>query len=87
MAEVLIFLQRPPTLSEAEMRTWLLERAGIHRRPKLAIAEPDHREGQQALLQVDVEADSVQDARTQLNELMTDMRLVGLRPAFASTDP
>ena len=81
MAEVLIFLQRPPTLSEAEMRTWLLERAGTHR-PKLAIAEPDHRDAQQALLQVDVEADSVQDARTQLNELMTDMRLVGLRPAF-----
>jgi hypothetical protein len=86
MAEIMIFLQRPPTLSEAEMRTWLLERAGIHR-PKLAIAEPDHRDGQQALLQVDVQADSVQDARTQLNELMTDMRLVGLRPAFASTDP
>jgi hypothetical protein len=83
MAEVLIFLQRPRTMTEAEMRAWVADRARDHQ-PRLAVGETDGEHDQQALLRIVVAADSPTAANSQLLDLMMDMRLVGLRPSFGS---
>jgi hypothetical protein len=68
--EVLICFERPASLSESEMRSWVMERAQT-RRPMVAL------DGSGPVLRVDIAAEAADD---QLADLMLDMRLLGLRP-------
>jgi hypothetical protein len=83
MSEVLIAVQRPASMTESEMRTWLTERDRA-RKPTLALSGPHGSGNQSLLLCVEVPADSIPAVDEQLTDLMMDMRLLGMRPAILS---
>jgi hypothetical protein len=86
VVEVLVFIHRPAALGDAEMRVWLMSCARDYA-PELTVAEVNDSDCQVGLVRFEVHAQSPEDARAQLSELMMDMRLVGLRPAFAAGIP
>jgi hypothetical protein len=83
VTEVLISLRLPASMTESEMRSWIASRAQSWN-PVLALRDG---EGSGALLlHVDVGPDPTAPATEQLIDLMTDMRLLGLRPAIVPDD-
>lgn len=81
---MLISFRRPTSMSKSEMRAWVSDRAQT-RGPALTLDETDHSDGRAAmLLRVEVQSDSIEAAEEQLEDLMLDMRLLGLRPAVLS---
>jgi hypothetical protein len=78
MAEVVITFRRPPSMSEAEMQAWVIDRALVRGRA-LALSRPN---GQDLRLRVEVDDDAVGEAGEELTDLMMDMRLLGLHPAL-----
>jgi hypothetical protein len=81
MAEVMIAVERPASMSESELRRWIVERA-LHRRVPLALSGSDRSGGQALRLRAYMPEDSTASAEEELSELMLDMRLLGLRPAI-----
>jgi hypothetical protein len=80
--EVMISFERPPSMSDAEMRAWIAERAHSSE-PALMLAGPESASAE--LLCVELPTSSIEAARAQLAELMMDMRLLGLRPEVVRT--
>jgi hypothetical protein len=77
MTKVMISFERPLSMSEAEMRAWITERARAGE-PVLTLDGRDS--GAAELLHVELPEGSMKEADEQLTELMMDMRLLGLRP-------
>jgi hypothetical protein len=79
MAEVEIALRRPP-MSAWQLRAWV-KQFGLTHQSRLTLygLEP----GSDGLrLRLELDDDSVETSERELSDLMTDMRLLGLRPAF-----
>jgi hypothetical protein len=85
MAKVMIAVQRPASMSESELRTWIDERA-LHRRVPVALSGSDRSGGHALRLRVDMPEGSTASAEEELSDLMLDMRLLGLRPAIVDPD-
>ena len=82
VAEVLIRLQRPALLTP-ELRAWLADRMeGGRAMIARERANGSHRGG--LLLHVEVPGGSDQAVQSEVADLMTDLRLLGLRPALVS---
>ena len=71
-------------MTESEMRSWLASRAQIWN-PVLGLRDGEG-SGAGLLLHVDVGPDLTAPATEQLIDLMTDMRLLGFRPAIVPDD-
>ena len=82
VTEVMISFERPPSMSDAEMRAWIAERARSDE-PAIALDGPER--GTAQLLHVELPARSTEAAEAQLADLMMDMRLLGLRPEVVRT--
>jgi hypothetical protein len=83
VADVVIAFQRPVSMTESEMRAWIVERALV-RQVALALSGPDGPESQALRLRVEVREGSIATAEEELTDLMMDMRLLGLRPAVVT---
>jgi hypothetical protein len=82
MAEVLIRLQRPALLTP-ELRAWLGDRMDRGR----AVLTRERTNGSDRgalLLRVEVQGESDDGMQEEITDLMTDLRLLGLRPALIS---
>lgn len=77
MAEVLISFRRPASMSDHELRAWVVEQSVV-RRLALVLCGQHGLEAQ--ALRVRVEAPDDTGLDEELTELITDMRLLGLRP-------
>jgi hypothetical protein len=81
MPEVLISLERPALLTP-ELRAWINHRPGSGRalltRSRLDGSTPT------LLLRVELDADTDEAVDEEVTDLMTDLRLLGLRPALVS---
>lgn len=84
VSEVLISLRLPASMTESEMRSWITAQAQSYK-PALVLSGEDGM-GAGLLLHIDVPADPTASAPEQLIDLMTDMRLLGLRPAIVPDD-
>jgi hypothetical protein len=84
VTEVLISFQRPASMTELEMRSWITKRSAASQ-PVLALRRRDGPAHQARLLRAELQAESVEAAEEQLAELMMDMRLLGLRPSIVSS--
>jgi hypothetical protein len=82
VAEVLVRLQRP-ALMTAEMRAWLSQRVA-NGQSALALGRLERSDRGELVLRIEVEAESVAAAQQDLADLLTDMRLLGLRPALVT---
>ena len=84
MTEVLIAFRRPPSLSASELREWVrdlrTEGGGA-----LAVSEPEGASADELRLRVEIDDRAGKAAGEELADLMTDMRLLGLRPAVLSS--
>lgn len=79
----MISFQRPPSMSDEEVRAWIAE--GTHAGdPVLALGVPAAR-GAVHLLQVEFPIGSIEAGQAKLAELLMDMRLLGLRPEVVRT--
>ena len=84
MAQLVIRFRRPESLSDEEMQTWLSQRAH-GRQPAVALARVGD-EGEQALvLNLDGHASEEDPYADQLIDLLTDMRLLGMKPSSAES--
>jgi hypothetical protein len=81
VAEVLIRLERPASLTP-ELRAWISQRLGAGR----AVLTRGRVNGSDRalLLHVDLQAESGEDVQDELSDLLTDLRLLGLRPTVVS---
>lgn len=82
MAEVLIRLERPALLTP-ELRAWLAHRMDRGR----AVLTRERTNGSERgalLLRVEVHGESDDGMQDEVADLMTDLRLLGLRPALVS---
>src|SRR5437588_9112985 len=82
MIEVLISYQLPEILDEPELRSWLADRMQALSAETVAFLPPesavDHdRDG---LMRFALEADAARSAEDRIADLVTDMRMLGLRP-------
>jgi hypothetical protein len=81
MSEILIALERPALLTP-ELRAWINHRLGSGRarltRSRLNGSDPT------LLLRVELDADSGDAVDEEVTDLMTDLRLLGLRPSLVS---
>jgi hypothetical protein len=81
MPEVLISLERPALLTP-ELRAWINHRLGSGRalltRSRLNGSTPT------LMLRVELDADTDEAVDEEVIDLMTDLRLLGLRPALVS---
>ena len=82
MIEVLISYQLPEILDEPELRSWLADRMQALSAEAVAFLPPesavDHdRDG---LVRFALEADAARSAEDHIADLVTDMRMLGLRP-------
>jgi hypothetical protein len=82
MSEVVIRLERPASLTP-ELRAWINHRLGSGRavlsRSRLNGSGP-----RDLLLRVELASKSDDAAHEEVTDLMTDLRLLGLRPAVVS---
>jgi hypothetical protein len=80
MAEVLIAFRRPLSMSASELRIWVsdLRRA---RGRALAVWGPEESATDELRLRVEINDGTAEAGVEELADLMTDMRLLGLRPA------
>jgi hypothetical protein len=82
MAEVLIRLERP-ALVTPELRAWLADRMNGAR--AVLARERTNGSGRGALLlRLEVPGGSDETVQNEVGDLMTDLRLLGLRPALVS---
>ena len=81
MPEVLIQLERPALLTP-ELRAWIGQRLGSGR-VALTRSRLDGSTRGAMLLRVEVPADSETSTKDTVDELLTDLRLLGLRPTLA----
>jgi hypothetical protein len=80
MAEVLIAFRRPPSMSAPELREWVSAlRLACAR--SLAVSGPEGSPTDELRLCVQIEDGAEHAAEDELGDLLTDMRLLGLRPA------
>jgi hypothetical protein len=82
MSEILIRLQRPALLTP-ELRAWLADRMDRGR----AVLTRERTNGSDRgglLLRVEVQGESEDGVQDEVADLMTDLRLLGLRPALVS---
>jgi hypothetical protein len=84
VSEVLISLRLPASMTESEMRSWITSRAQSCK-PALVLTG-DESSAAGLLLHVDARPDPTASATEQLIDLITDMRLLGLRPAIVPDD-
>jgi hypothetical protein len=82
MAEVLIRLQRPALLTP-ELRAWLAERMDGGR-AVLARERSNGSDRGALLLRLEVPNGSAEALESEVADLLTDLRLLGLRPALVS---
>jgi hypothetical protein len=82
MPEVLIRLERPALLTP-ELRAWLADRMDGGR-AVLARERTNGSDRGALLLRVEMASDSDDDVQDEVGDLMTDLRLLGLRPALVS---
>ena len=87
MPEVVIAFRRPPSMSVSEMRAWIIDRE-VAGPGTLALSGPDESSSDGLRLRVDIDDDERGMVEEELIDLMTDMRLLGLRPVVVpSGDP
>jgi hypothetical protein len=82
VAEVLIRLQRPAFVTP-ELRAWLADRVDGGR----AVLARERSNGSHRgalMLRLEVQGDSDDAVENEVTDLMTDLRLLGLRPALVS---
>jgi hypothetical protein len=82
MPEVLIRLERPALLTP-ELRAWLADRMD-RGRAVLARERTNGSDRGALLLRVEMGDDSDDEVQDEVGDLMTDLRLLGLRPALVS---
>jgi hypothetical protein len=82
MPEVLIRLERPALLTP-ELRAWLADRMDGGR-AVLARERTNGSDRGALLLRVEMGSDSYDEVQDEVGDLMTDLRLLGLRPALVS---
>lgn len=82
MPEVLIRLERPALLTP-ELRAWLADRMD-RGRAVLARERTNGSDRGALLLRVEIGDDSDDEVQDEVGDLMTDLRLLGLRPALVS---
>ena len=78
--EVQIRLERPAALTP-ELRAWISSRPG----PGRAVLARARQEGGgpgELILRVDIALPTLQDIRDEVSDLITDLRLLGLRPTL-----
>jgi len=85
MAEVTIRLERPALLTP-ELRAWLADRMTRHpaHRAVLTRERTNGSDRGALLLRVEVQGESNNGMQEEVTDLMTDLRLLGLRPALVS---
>jgi hypothetical protein len=83
MAEVLIRLERPALLTP-ELRAWLADRMRTRPAPVLTRERTNGSDRGALLLRVEVRGESDDGIQEEVADLMTDLRLLGLRPALVS---
>ena len=79
MAEVVIAFQRPPQMSPSQLDEWVSDVTLAGQRA-LAVSAPEESADDGLRLRVQIDDDAVQTSVEELADLMTDMRLLGLRP-------
>ena len=82
MAEVHILLERPASLTP-ELRAWINHRLG-YGRVVLTRGQIDGSDRSGLLLRVELSAESEAAREDELVDLLTDLRLLGLRPTLLS---
>jgi hypothetical protein len=80
--EVLILLERPASLTP-ELRAWISHRPGSGR-VVLTRSRLNGSDRPSVLLRVEVDSDSDDALREEVTDLLTDLRLLGLRPTLLS---
>ncbi len=83
MTEIAIALDRPALTPE--VRAWINNHPG-KRRPVLARGHSSDRTRGVVLLRVEVEAASEDEVRDEVESLLTDLRMLGLRPKLLDRD-
>ena len=86
MIEVLISCARPESLDEPELRSWLADQiqALSGRSSRVPAAERPARHDRDGLVRFALDSDSVRSVEDRIAELVTDMRMLGLRPEAAA---
>jgi hypothetical protein len=82
VAEALIRLERPASLTP-ELRAWLSHRLGAGK-ARLVRGRLNESEPGALLLRVDVGSNPDHEVEEELVDLITDLRLLGLRPTLVS---
>lgn len=82
MIEVLIAYQLPESLAEAELRSWLGDQMRVLSGEAAEVLPPGSADDQhrEYLLRFALGADPTRSADDRIAELVTDMRMLGLRP-------
>lgn len=83
VTEIAIALDRPALTPE--VRAWIGNRPG-KKRPVLTRGHAGDAQRGALLLRIDVEADSDAEAQDQIEALLTDLRMLGLRPNLLDRD-
>jgi len=83
MTEIAIALGRPAITPE--VRAWLNHRSGAER-PVLTRGREAGLARGAVLLRIDLQAASEAEVQDEVESLMTDLRMLGLRPTLLSTD-
>lgn len=84
MAEVLIAFRRPPSMSASDLRAWVSE-LGLAAGRALAVSGPEGSPTDELRLRVQIGDGAGEAGLDELTDLMTDMRLLGLRPAVVAS--
>lgn len=86
MIEVLISYQLPESLAEAELRSWLSDQMRVLSGEAAEVLPPGSADDpfRNYLLRFALGADPTRSADDRIAELVTDMRMLGLRPEIAA---
>ncbi len=82
MIEVLISYQLPEILDEPELRSWLAGQMQALSAETVAFLPPEYTvdHDRDGLVRFALEADAARSAEDRIADLVTDMRMLGLRP-------
>jgi hypothetical protein len=81
VAEVVISIEQPASLSKSEVRAWVNERTRAGP-PAITLDAADRAERGALVLRVEAPEDWTGAVEDQIADLMMDMRLLGLRPTI-----
>lgn len=84
MTEIAIVLNRPALTPE--VRAWITNWPG-RKRPVLTRGHDSDLNRGTVLLRIEVDADTDEDVRDQVESLLTDLRMLGLGPKLLEQDP